>query len=297
MDLDRLDLFAEVARTGSFAEVARRRELDPSAVSRAISQLETELGTRLLQRTTRSLALTEAGQRFAKRAEVLLEDFEAARAEALEATDIPKGTVRITASVGFAQVCIVPLLGALLARHPGLAIDLVATDANLDLVTDGIDLAIRLAPRPAGDYVAAKLRSTSYRVVASPDFAKMHPMTEPSDLKSKPCLCFPLPGFRTRWTFRDREGAISEVPVTGPVQATTSLALSELARQGLGATLLGDWLVDEHIASGELIDLFPTHEVTATQYDTAAWLLYPSRRYLPAKTRAVVAFLREKLGN
>lgn len=296
MEFVDLRLFCDVARAGSFAAVARRHDADPSAVSRAIGRLEAELGARLFHRTTRSLGLTEAGQRFVQRAEALLEDYEAARAEAVEATEMASGLVRLTASVGFAQVCIVPLLGELHRQHDRLRVELLATDANLDLSAEGIDLAVRLASRPEGDYVATRLRATVYRVVAGPDFAAAHALHEPADLAKAPCLCFPLPGFRTRWLFRDGGGLVTEVPVTGPVQASTSLALRDLARSGLGVTLLADWLVDDDLASGRLVDLFPRHQVTATQFDTAAWLLYPNRRFLPAKTRAVIGFLRERLG-
>jgi DNA-binding transcriptional LysR family regulator len=204
--------------------------------------------------------------------------------------------VRITASVGFGQICIVPLVAELRRRHGGLRIELLATDANLDLAAEGIDLAVRLASRPEGDYVVTKLRDTRYRVVGSPAFAARSQFSRPADLIGAPCLCFPLPGFRTSWKFRDAAGQIEEVPVSGPIQASTSIALRELAQDGLGATLLADWLIDRDIEAGALVDLFPDYEVTATQFDSAAWLLYPSRKFVPAKTRAVVAFLKEKLG-
>jgi DNA-binding transcriptional LysR family regulator len=192
VDLIALEIFADVVRSGSFASVARRRDTDPSSISRSVSGLEAELGTRLFHRTTRSLALTEAGKRFARRTEALLEDFAAARAEALDATDVPSGVVRLTASVGFAQICIVPLLAELCARHERLSIDLVATDANLDLAGEGIDLAVRLAPRPEGDYVATMLRRTRYHVVAQPDFAARYRPKRPDDLAEIPCVVFPL---------------------------------------------------------------------------------------------------------
>src|SRR3954468_17635286 len=163
MDMDDLRLVLDIAHAGNFAAVARRRDLDPSAVSRAIGRIEAELGVRLFHRTTRSLGLTEAGQRFAARTEALLEDFDVARTEAQEATETASGTVRITASVGFGQICIVPLLAELRRRHAGLRIELLATDANLDLAAEGIDLAVRLASRPEGDYVVTKLRDTRYR--------------------------------------------------------------------------------------------------------------------------------------
>jgi len=296
MDLIELEIFAAVARAGSFASAARRRGTDPSSISRSIGTLEAELGTRLFHRTTRSLTLTEAGERFSRRADALLEDFAAARAEALDATDVPSGIVRITASVGFSQACILPLLPELLARYDRLNVDLVATDANLDLAAEGIDLAIRFAPRPLGDYVSSMLRPTVYRVVASPGFAANHRGVQPGDLSALPCLCFPLSGFRSRWLFRDRRKTIQEVPVHGRVQVSSSTALRDLAVSGVGVALLADWLVDDHLKSGRLVDLFPGFDVTATEFETAAWLLYPSRKFLPAKTRAVIDFLRQRLG-
>ncbi len=297
MDLSALEIFSEVAHAGSFAAVARRRDTDPSSVSRAVSALEAELGARLFHRTTRSLALTEAGLRFARRAESLLEEFAAARAEAVDATDAPSGVLRLTASVGFAQVCIVPLLPELCARYERLDIDLLATDANLDLAAEGIDLAVRLAPRPHGDYVASMLRPTRYRVVASPDFAARHQPQRPADLEQIPAVVFPLAGFRNRWSFRRPGEDTAEVGVRGRVQASSSIALRELARGGVGAALLGDWLVEDDLARGDLVELFAGYEVTATEFDTAAWLLYPSRKFLPAKTRGVIEFLRERLGH
>lgn len=296
MDFERLGLFVEVARAGSFAAAARRHDLDPSVVSRAISGIENELGTRLFHRTTRSLAMTETGQLFVRRAEVLLEEYETARGEVTAATGSPSGTVRLTASVGFSQVCIVPLVKQLRARHGGIRLDLVASDANLDLAAEGIDLAIRLAPRPEGDYVASKLRDVRYRVVASAEFARARAVSSPTDLAHAPCLCFSLPGFRTRWLFRDKDGQELRVSVGGPIEASTSLALREFCLQGLGPALLGDWLIADEMASGRLVDLFPDHDVTATTYNTAAWLLYPSRRHLPEKTRVLIDFLRENLG-
>lgn len=296
MDLADLEVFANVAHAGSFASVARHRATDPSAISRIVAAIEAELGTRLFHRTTRSMTLTEAGRRFLQRTEVLLEDFASARAEALDATDVPAGVVRLTASVGFAQVAIVPLLPELCERYPQLVIDLVATDAVLDLSAEGIDLAVRLAPRPDGDYVASLLRATRYHVVASPDFAQRHQPKHPEELARMPAVVFPLRGFKSRWMFRDGAGKVTDVAIQGRVLASSSIALRDLARNSVGAAILGDWLVARDIATGELVDLFPQFEVTATEFETAVWLLYPSRKFLPAKTRVTMDFLREKLG-
>lgn len=294
MDLTSLQIFVEVVRRGSFAAVARDREVSPSAISRAISGLEADIGARLFQRTTRRLSPTEAGTLYFERVEPLVGELEQAGQAAADARATPRGTLRITASVAFGQVCLVPLLPDLHRRHPELALELLLTDTNLDLVSERIDLALRLAPRLDSGLVGLRLFETRYRVCASPDYlARRGPVRSPDDLRDRPCLTFALPGYRSRWIFLDREGERNEVPIQGRFAMTSALALRESARAGLGPALLADWLIDADLASGALVELFPEQRVTATDFETAAWLLYPSRSYLPLKTRLFIDFLRD----
>ena len=162
MNLDTLDLFVEVARKRSFAAVAKKRNVDPSSVSRAIADLEAELGLRLFQRTTRTMTLTEAGDVYLSRIEPLTEEIARAREAALQVTGQPRGLLRITASVTFGQMCIMPLLGDFRALYPHLKVECLFTDANLDLVADRIDLAVRLAPIVRGDLIVSKLMDTRW---------------------------------------------------------------------------------------------------------------------------------------
>ncbi|WP_376089210.1 LysR family transcriptional regulator [Roseomonas sp. CCTCC AB2023176] len=293
MDLPSLRLLFDVARRGSFAAVAKDRGTDPSSVSRAVAALEAELGLRLFQRTTRRMAPTEAGDRYLRRIEPLVEELDRANAEARTATAGPTGTLRLTSSVSFGQVRILPTLPAFRARYPDLRLDLLLTDANLDLVAERVDLAIRLAPAVEGDHVAAKLADTRYRVVASA--AYLHRQGKPAtphDLAAHRCLLFPIREFRTRWTFRDATGRTEGIPVEGDITISSAMALRDAAIAGLGPALLADWLVDAPLAEGTLLDVFPEHDVTATTFSTAAWLVYPSRAYLPEKVRAMITHLR-----
>lgn len=293
MDVDALRLLLAVARRGSIAAAARDRGLDPSTVSRAVAASEAELGVRLFQRTTRRLTPTEAGALYLERVEPLVAELDRARDAARLLRAGPSGTLRLTASVSFGQWRIVPLLPAFRARFPDLKIDCVFTDANLDLVAEQIDLAIRLAPAVTGDVVATRLVPTRYRVVASPAYlSAAPPLTEPAQLTHHRCLLFPISLFRARWLFRDRNGRMEEVPVDGDVVISPGLGLRDAALAGLGPTMLADWLVGEDIAAGRLVDIFPRHDVTATTFDTAAWLIYPSRTYLPNKVRVTIDFLR-----
>lgn len=295
MDLDALKLFAEVARTGSFASVARAADVDPSQVSRAIAGLESELGVRLLQRTTRAMSLTEAGARYLAQITPLMEGLDRAAEEARSEDSDPVGTVRLTASVAFAQACLTPLLDRFRARFPKLVLDLVLTDRNLDLVADRIDIAIRLGPNYSADVIGTRLFRTRYHVVVAPDWLARHgPLASPAVLSDHNCLLFSFPDFRSRWLFRSGE-KIEEVPVRPALLVTNALILREAARAGHGPALLADWLIGDDLASGRLVDLFANHDVTATSFDTAAWLLYPSRAHMPARVRAVIGFLKRYL--
>ncbi|HKO51713.1 MAG TPA: LysR family transcriptional regulator [Polyangiaceae bacterium] len=296
METALLRVFLNVVRRRGFAAVARDSNVDPSSISRAIATLESELGARLFQRTTRKLTLTEAGESFLARVGPLVDELERAREEVACIGSEPSGTLRLTASVAFGQICLVPLLPAFRRAFPRLRLELLLTDTNLDLLADRVDLAIRLAPSYRGDVVGSKLFATRYRIVASPAYLTREGSPKaPRELSARSCLLFPLPDFRDRWLFR-RGTALEEVAVQGNLILSTALALRSAAIDGLGPVLLADWHLHDDIAQGRLVDLFPHHEVTATTFDTAAWLLYPSRSYLPHKVRVTIEFLRKHLG-
>ena len=296
MDLSSLRAFIDVARRGNFAAAARDRNVDPSSMSRIIAALEEELGLRLFQRTTRRLALTEAGERYLHRVEALVDELEQARDEALTINAGPSGTLRMTASVAFGSKCIVPLLADFRAAFPSLKLELLLDDSNLDLVAERLDLALRLAPSIHADVVGARLFATRYRVCASPAYlANARTLSAPADLGGHSCLRFALPEFRSRWLFRSAGGEIEEVAVDGDVLISNALALRECAIAGMGPALLANWLIDDDLAAGRLIDAFPAYHVAAASFDTAAWLLYPSRAFLPNKVRVSIDFFRRKL--
>lgn len=199
MDVSTLQLFVEVVRQGSFAAVARHRDIEPSSVSRAIATLEKELGVRLFQRTTRQLSPTESGSVYYEHVVPLLAEMEQAIAAATELSGHPQGTLRITASVSFGLTCIVPLLPEFEAAYPGLTVDLVLTDAVLDLVGERIDVAIRLGVMADSALIAQRLMPTRYFICASPQYlAQQGYPHHPHDLARHECLRFPLSGFRSR---------------------------------------------------------------------------------------------------
>jgi DNA-binding transcriptional LysR family regulator len=300
MDALTLKTFVDVARLGSFAHAARELELDPSSVSRTVAALEQELGVRLFQRTTRKLSLTEAGHAYLARVSPLVDELEQAREEALALSkgvnNQAQGTLRMTSSVSFGIIQIAPLLPEFRRLHPQLKVELLLTDANMNLINDRIDLAVRLGSQFEGDAVLTKLMRTRYRVCASPGYIAKHgaPKT-PADLAKHRCLLLTLPEFRHEWHFKDAKGKIQSVSVDGDIIISSPLALRRCAIDGMGPVLLTDWLANKAIADGTLVDLFPNLQATATSFDTGVWLLYPTRSFLPLKVRVMVDFLKAKV--
>ncbi len=296
MDLDTLDLFASTAKAGSYAAVARDRNVDPSSISRVIAGLERELGVRLFQRTTRQISLTEAGAMFLGRVAPLVEEIRHAGQEAADSSQEPRGVLRVSASNSFGLACVVPTLPALQRRYPHLQVDLQLTDQVVDLLAERIDVAVRLGVLPDSSLVAHRLVATRYVVCAAPGYLKAAGRPgAPAEVSGHACIVFPLQGFRTRWRFKDARGKVAEVPVSGRTVLSSAMAIQHCTREGMGIALLPTWLVGDDIASGRLVNLFPRHEVTATDFSTGAWCVYPSRSYVPQKVRAFIDHLQRAL--
>lgn len=297
LDIDSLRIFVAVARRGSFSPVARDLNLDPSSVSRSVAGIESELGVRLFQRSTRRMNLTEAGALFLDRVEDMIQLADGAREDVQAIGHGPVGTLRLATSAAFGQMCIVPLLRDFQEHFPKLKLELILSDENVDLIGNRIDLAIRLAPSVDVNVIASKLLDTRYRVVCAPDYRARSqlPLETPTDLAHHRCLRFSFPEYRDRWLFRTKDETVSEVPVDGDVIVSNALVLRECALEGLGPTLLPDWLIDTDVAQGRLINCFPQYQVAATSFDTAAWLLYPSRNFLPNKVRVTIDYLRTSI--
>lgn len=293
-----LDTLLVVIRLGSFAAAARELHVDPSSVSRTISALESELGTRLFQRNTRQLTMTEAGALLVERVGPLLEELEQVRHAAADTAAQMQGTLRITVSNAFGMRRVVPLLPAFYKAHPALHLELIITDAIVDLVAERIDIAIRIGALRDSSLIALPLLPLRYRVVASPAWLDSldDPLRTPEDLAGRHCLSYSMQGFRDRWFFTDSQGGQkTAVTVKWRVLSANGLALRECALAGLGFALLPDWLISDDLPTGRLVDLFPQYEVTIGDAPTGVWLLYPSRSYVPVKVRSFIDFMREAM--
>lgn len=295
MNLEQLAAFVDVYRAGGFAPVAKERAVAPSSVSRAIAALEGQLEVRLFQRTTRRLQPTEAGEAFFRRIAPLIEEIDAARAELADRAGRPTGRLRVTASVSFGQICIVPLLAAFRERYPQVELELILSDAALDLVGERIDVAVRHGALADSSMIARRLAAVRYRVVASPKYLK-HASTigRPADLQSHPCIAFSYEGFRSQWRFR-RNGAVETVEIAPAITVSNAAAIRDCALSGLGPALLADWTVAADLAAGRLVDVFPGYRAAGATFESAVWLVFPSRTYIPAKARAFADFLVDSM--
>jgi DNA-binding transcriptional LysR family regulator len=296
MDLNNIQLFVDVVQRNSFAEVARMRNIDPSSVSRSIRKLETKLGFRLFQRTTRKLSPTEAGKSYFRQVEGLVGTILQAGEQALDLSNEPIGDLRVTACTSFGEKMLVPLLPVMRKKHPKLIIDLVLADNQVDIVEQQIDVAIRFGKKPTDDFISKELAPRKFVVCASPAFIKSNNITDtPFCLSELECLRFSMPGYRDAWKFRQAHKEELVVQVKGHLLISHGMTMTASTVAGLGVSLLPDWLCREELANGSLVDLFPDYECAATDFDTSTWLVYPSRDYMPLKLSAFIDCLKNEI--
>lgn len=262
--MDRLaamQAYVRVVEVGSFTAVARELGTKQSTVSKWIAEPEEELGVTLVERTTRRRRVTEAGELFYDRAREILATWDDVAVALQRNATVLEGRIRMSLPVVFGRLFVVPALPAFLERHPGIELELVFTDRYLDLLTDRIDVAVRVGV-PADSSFRSKLLARSQRhVVASPAYLHRHGSpTAPTELADHACLFHSGLSTPEVWTF-ERGEARHRVAVRGRFSANNSEALMTAAVAGQGIGMLAAWLVEEHVRSGELVVLFPTWDL------------------------------------
>jgi DNA-binding transcriptional LysR family regulator len=286
-----LRVFAQVVESGGFSRAAERLGLSTTAVSRQVAELENHLQTRLLNRTTRRLSLTESGQAFYGRAVQLLHDLDEAEREASKAAVTPRGTIRLTTSINFGTRQVAPAIAGFLARYPGVRFDVQLSDRIVDLVEEGFDLAIRVGGAGAENLVARKLGEMRLVACAAPDYLARHgvPAT-PQDLARHNCFLYEYAPPRGQWRFRGPDGGELAVRVAGTVHSNSGDLNVALAAQGAGVAFEPDFLVGDEVRAGHLTALL----VEYAPPPAAIYAVYPTRRHLSAKVRMFVDYLAER---
>ena len=251
-DFEALAIFAKVVELRSFAAAASELVLSKATVSKAVSRLEERLGARLFNRTSRRLALTDAGQRLATRAARLLADGEEAENEALAQSTAPRGLVRLAVPMTFGVKKVAPLLPEFLAQYPDVSIDLHLSDATVDLIGEGFDAALRIARLPDSSLIARRLCAMPRHTVAAPSYLKRHGRpTHPMHLAQHKCFGYAYLSTNI-WHFTNAAGEQASVRPAGPLRANNGEAVMPALIAGLGIADLPDFIVGEAIASGEV---------------------------------------------
>lgn len=287
-------LFLTVVQTGSLSGAGRQSGLSPASVSRQITTLEDDLGVRLLNRTSRRLSLTEAGQVYLEHAERLLQDIDELRDAVSQMAVKPRGTLRIQSRISLGTQHVAPLIPTFLALYPDLKIDLWLTDNDLDLTEHGIDLAIRTGNLSDSTLIGRRLASSPRVICASPEYWAEHgkPAT-PEALMDHNCLTyrFEFGTAAALWQFRIDTGQSINIQVAGNFQTNNGEALRVATLSGLGVAMLPAWSVKDHLKAGSLERVLSDYETTVSDLDFGIYAVYLSRRNLSAKTRLFVDHL------
>jgi DNA-binding transcriptional LysR family regulator len=289
-----LNAFARVVEAGSFAGAADRLDVSVSAVSRRVAELEAHLGARLVNRTTRRLSLTESGQAFYERCVQLLADLEEAEEEVSASAIVPRGTLKITASISFGVGYLAAAIAEFERQHPQVRVDIELSDRALDLVDEGIDLAIRIGDIGSQALIGRRIGVAQMLCCAAPSYLARHPPPRtPADLASHPCLTYEYSSGGNVWRFVDAAGRVHDVTVNGPAHANNGAMLAALAVAGVGINLEPDFIVAGDVRAGRLVRLLPGYTAPPIPSNAA----YPSRRHLSAKVRSFVDFLVQRFAD
>ncbi len=290
-ELADLDAFAAVAAARGFRGAAALRGASPSALSEAVRRLETRLGVRLLNRTTRSVTPTEAGARLLDRLVPALGEVAAALDVVNAFRDSPSGTLRLNVPSIVARLILPPIIEAFLAEHPGITFEIVSDDAFIDVLAAGFDAGVRYDERLERDMIAVPIgpRRQRFAAVAAPSYlAKRGRPAHPRDLLAHACIRHRFAtGVTPSWEF-ERNGEIVRISPTGPLITTVTELEVAMAVAGLGIFCTFEDFVRKQLASGELVEVLDEW----AQSFSGPFLYYASRRHMPAPLRAFVDFIK-----
>jgi DNA-binding transcriptional LysR family regulator len=291
-DFEALAIFAKVVELRSFAAAAIELTLSKATVSKAVTRLEERLGARLFNRTSRRIALTDAGKLLATKAAQLLADGEALENEALAQSATPRGLVRLAVPMTFGTNTIAHLLPEFLARYPEVAIDLSLSDATVDLIGEGFDAAIRIASLPDSSLLARRLCAVKRSIVAAPSYFKRYGRpTHPMHLADHRCFGYTYLSTPGVWHFTNAKGEQASVRPAGPLRVNNGEALLPSLIAGLGIGDLPDFIVGDALARGELEAVLQDWSQSAS----GVYLVTPPGGPRPARVEVLLDYLAEKL--
>ncbi|WP_083654669.1 LysR family transcriptional regulator [Burkholderia sp. SRS-W-2-2016] len=289
-------VFARVVEAGNFSLAARQLGSTPSTVSRQIKRLEDALATRLLERSTRTVRVTESGAQVA----LLCRDMVSAASAAVDAAGQlagkPQGKVSVSAPTQFARTVLHPLMPGFLRAYDAVDLQILFTDHDVDPLAADVDLVIRLTEHPPPGLAGRRLGAVRWLLAASPGYLLTHAMpAEPRDLRGHACIYLGESADDNRWRFR-RGGETQSVEVHGRYVANHAGARLEAAQQHFGIACVPEFAAAAALASGELVEVLPDWQLDMRAYVGSVWLLYPPNRFLPPKVRVLIDYLAQHVG-
>lgn len=292
-EFEQITAFLAAVEHGGFTAAGQMLGRDGSILSRRVTALEKRLGVRLMERTTRRLALTEAGEAFHQRMRVALEALQEVEQDTAAAATGVRGTLRIALPATFGRMWVAPILPAFLATYPDLAVETAFGDRFVDLVAESFDVAVRIGTLTDSRLVARRLAPSRRLLCASPAYLQAHGTpVRPADLAQHACLGFSRLASHPLWLLRDGDKATA-IRITGPLVTDDAQSLVQAAASGTGIAMVSDWLVGPELCSGRLVPVLPDHPVESNE---AIYLVHPSARLVPAKTRAFADWISGMLG-
>lgn len=287
--LREIECFIAVADLGSFVKAAEALGISKAAVSRTVLELEARLGSRLMQRTTRRLSLTEAGALYLERCKQIVAALEEADDLLSSGNAKPTGLLRINAPLTFGVLHLAPLWPMFLERHPEISLDITLSDRIVDIIDEGYDMAIRIARLSDSTLVHRKLTSTSLHVCASPAYLDAHGTpAHPHELAQHQTISYSYNQSKDEWQFSGPEGPVS-VRVSSRLHVNNGDSCVQAALGGIGITRQPTFMIDQHLRSGQLVSILEDYGSP----ELGIYAVYPSRTHLPAKMRAMLDFLTE----
>ncbi len=289
--LSAMETFVRVVETGSFSSAARDLNVGQPAISKSVAQLEARLGVRLVVRSTRGLTPTEAGQAFYERARRAIEEADEAELAARGAGAGLAGRLKVCAAVSFARLHVVPRLPAFLAAHPDLSVDVVLDDRNIDLVEEGIDVALRMGVLSDSSLTARRIATADRRVIASAAYLERAgaPAT-PAELIGREVVVYTQGGGGADWRF-SRGGTEVSVTVSGRLRMSAAEGVRAAVLAGMGLTIASEWMFAPELASGEARAVLTDWSLPSVDL----WAVFPAGRMPTAKARAFAAFVEAEL--
>jgi DNA-binding transcriptional LysR family regulator len=283
-----LEVFVEVVRKEGFARAAESLDTSPANVTRYISDLESHLQTRLLNRSSRKMSLTPSGEALFERARSILEEVQEAEAIVSSAALHPRGVLRINAPLSFGVLQLAHLWPKFMQQHPDVQLDISLIDRVVDIVEEGYDMAIRISRAGSASNVARKLATSRNIVCASPDYLARRGMPRaPADLQQHECIVYSYNPTGDEWQFSDEAGKPHPVKVRGAMHTNNGDTARAAALGGMGIIWQPSFLIGADLREGRLVPVLPGYRLP----DIDVLAVYPSRRHLSAKVRAMIDFL------